>query len=75
MGRYGNLNYARLAKRGFLLGAALFALGVAGEILGRALAGGLPGWEDVLFVSAIYLGIAVGFVAVFSFGIVLPLTE
>ncbi|WP_049900334.1 DUF7860 family protein [Halococcus agarilyticus] len=75
MGRYGDLNYARLTKTGFALGVGLFALGVAGSAIGPAIAGPLPGWERTLLVEGEVAGILVAFVSVFGFGIVLPLTE
>ena len=75
MGRYGKLNYPKLTKRGFFLGVALFVLGGAGELIGHSLTNSLPGWEDMLFVDMIVLGIVIGFFSVILFGIVLPLTE
>ncbi|WP_049925818.1 DUF7860 family protein [Halopiger goleimassiliensis] len=75
MGRYGNLEYAFLTKTGFLVGAGMFALGALGEIVGRFVFHGLPGWEHLLFMYAEGLGILVGLFSVLLFGIVLPLTE
>ncbi|WP_435334557.1 hypothetical protein [Haloarchaeobius sp. TZWWS8] len=72
---HGNMDYPRLAKLGFLLGLGLFVGGAVAEVLGHALFGTLPAWEDALFTDSILLGIVVGFVSVFGFGIVLPLLE
>jgi hypothetical protein len=75
MGRYGNLDYERLTKIGFLLGVGLLVAGAAGELLGHALYGPLPAWENTLFTSAEGIGIALGLLSPFVFGIFLPLTE
>ena len=75
MARHGQINYARQAKRWFLLGAALLLFGIAGEVVGHVLLGDIPAWEDRLFVYAEGTGIVVGFLAVFLFGFLLPLTE
>jgi len=69
------IDYAAWAKWGFLLGVSLLAFGAGGEIIGHALVGDLPAWENTLFVYAEGTGIAVGFLAPVVFGIVLPLTE
>ncbi|WP_227375490.1 DUF7860 family protein [Haladaptatus halobius] len=75
MGRYGDLDYPKLTKTGFLLGVSLFALGALGEFVGATLYGSLPGWENVLFTDLEILGILLGLLSPFVFGIVLPLTE
>ncbi|MFC4438901.1 MULTISPECIES: DUF7860 family protein [Natrialbaceae] len=75
MGRYGNLDYASLAKTGFLLGLGLFAFGAGAELLGRALYDSLPAWEHALFVYCEGIGIAVAFFSPWIFGVLLPLTE
>jgi hypothetical protein len=69
------MDYASVTKRGFLLGLALFAIGVGGELLGRALLGGLPGWGSMLLVDMEALGILLCLLVPFVFGILLPLTE
>lgn len=75
MGRYGDLDYPRLAKRGFLLGLALLFVGAGGEALLPALVGPLPGWERALLLDVEILGLLVGFFSPLVFGIALPLTE
>jgi len=68
-------NHPLWAKRGFLAGLGLFLLGAGGEIVGHALFGTLPGWENTLLVDAEILGIALALLAPLVFGLVLPLTE
>jgi hypothetical protein len=75
MGRYKTLDYSRWTKLGFLFGFGLFALGAGGEIAGHALVGTLPAWENTLFVSAEAIGIVVGLLSPFVFGIALPLLD
>lgn len=75
MARYGNFDYAYLAKTGFLLGLALFAIGGGGGLLGHAFFEPLPAWESTLFLDLEVLGVLVGFVSPFLFGVFLPLTE
>lgn len=75
MTRYGDLNYAWWTKYGFLTGVFLFVLGGAASALLPALVGPIPGWERTLFFDAEVVGILIGFVSVFGFGIALPLTE
>jgi hypothetical protein len=74
-GRYGDIDYARLAKLGFALGVAAFAVGATGELAGRALYGSLPAWEDALFFDLEVLGIVLTLLSPFVFGVLLPLTE
>ncbi|WP_458207037.1 DUF7860 family protein [Haladaptatus sp. NG-SE-30] len=75
MGRYGDLDYPKLTKTGFFLGVALLTIGALGEIVGTALYGSLPGWENTLFTDLEILGILLGLLSPFVFGIFLPLTE
>ena len=75
MGRYGKLDYTKLTKMGFLLGVALVAVGALGELIGTSLYGSLPGWENMLFTDLEILGILLGLLSPFVFGIFLPLTE
>lgn len=72
--RRGNLDYAVVAKKGFLLGVVLFALGAVGEILGHAYLA-LPSVAEQAFFGMEVAGIAIGFLAPVVFGAVLPLTE
>ncbi|AEH36789.1 DUF7860 family protein [Halopiger xanaduensis] len=73
--RYGDLDYPFLTKAGFLFGVGLLALGAAAELIGHAVVGELPGWEDRLFTYSEALGILIAFFSVWIFGIYLPLTE
>lgn len=75
MDRYGNLDYPTLAKYGFLAGLGMFLVGGLGELVGHAVFSGLAGWEATLLVDLEVVGILVGLLAPFVFGIVLPLTE
>nr|WP_276273926.1 hypothetical protein [Halomicroarcula sp. GDY20] len=61
-----------MAKRGFLLGAGLFALGALGELAAHTLLGPLPGWGDLLLTDMEALGILIALFAPLVFGIVLP---
>lgn len=75
MGRYGDLDYPKLARRGLVLGVGLLLLGVLGEVVGSALFGPLPSWEHTLFMDLSAIGILIGLFAPIVFGVVLPLTE
>lgn len=75
MGRYGDLDYPRLTKTGFLLGFAMFAVGALGEIIGHAYFAPLPGWEETLLFDLEAIGLVIAFFSPFVFGILLPLTE
>jgi len=68
-------DYPALAKAGFFLGVALFALGGLGEVVGSAVFGGLPGWEQTVLFDMEVLGIAIGLLSPLVFGIVAPLVE
>jgi hypothetical protein len=74
-GRYGELDYPVLTKRSFLLGVALFGIGALGE-LGLSAAGlAVPEWERALLFDIELLGILIGLLSPFIFGVLLPLTE
>jgi len=75
MPNHASRDYSKLAKTGFLIGVALFAVGGLGEIAGSAVFGGLPGWEQTLLFDMEVLGIAFGLFSPFLFGIVAPLVE
>ncbi len=75
MGRYGNLDYPKLTKRGFFLGLAMLLVGATGEAFLPALVGPLPPWEDTLLLDLEILGLVVAFLSPIVFGFVLPLTE
>ena len=70
-----NMNYAAWTKHSFLLGVALLVIGVAGHVLGPAIQGSMPAWEATLFLDLEILGVLIGLIAPFTFGVVLPLTE
>jgi len=74
-GRYGNLDYPTLAKRGTLLGLCLFALGAAGELAVHALGTPIPAWEATLLFDAEVVGVALFLFSPIVFGVLLPLTE
>lgn len=69
------MDYPTLAKYGFLLGVAMFAIGGVGETAGTALYGELPGWLGMLFFDLEALGIVTGLFSPIIFGVALPLTE
>lgn len=75
MGRYGQIDYPTVTKRAFALGVGLFLLGALGEIVGHALFGTLPAWENTLLFDAEILGILIALLSPIVFGIVMPLTE
>jgi len=75
MGRYGNIDYPTMAKRGFLVGLALFLVGAVGGLVGPAVAGPLPQWETTLLFDLEVVGLLVGFFSPMLFGVALPLTE
>ena len=75
MGQYRNVDHATLAKRGFLLGVALFTVGVVGEVGGHALLGTLPALVNTLLVDMEAIGILLALFSPLVFGIVMPLIE
>mgnify|MGYP000533686504 CR=1 FL=1 len=75
MGHGTSLDYAKYTKRGFLFGLSLFLVGAIGDGIGSAVLGELPNWEQTTFFGFIVCGILVGFLSVFGFGILLPLTD
>ena len=75
MGRYGSLDYPRLAKRSFLFGFSLFLVGLVGQIALPALLDAPPAWELTLLLDLKALGVVVAFFCPLLFGVVLPLTE
>lgn len=75
MSSSNNFDHGRWAKNGFFLGVSLLLLGAFGEILGHLVFGGVPGWENTLFVYSEGVGVLIGFFSPFIFGIVLPLTK
>ncbi|MDX1746460.1 MAG: hypothetical protein R3324_11030, partial [Halobacteriales archaeon] len=59
MGRYGDLDYARLTKGGVILGGCLFLLGVSGEWAIHTMSIQVPAWEDTLFFDLEVIGLVV----------------
>ena len=70
-----NLDYAKIAKTGFLAGVGLFAVGVIGELAGHSLASSLPETIESALLTAEILGVVVAFFIPIVFGAVLPLME
>ncbi|MDS0476423.1 hypothetical protein [Natrinema sp. 1APR25-10V2] len=75
MERYSGRDYPELAKAGFFLGLALFVVGTGSELIGHAMFGSLPQWENTLFFALTIVGFAIGFASPFLFGIIMPLVE
>ncbi|WP_049922697.1 DUF7860 family protein [Halopiger djelfimassiliensis] len=75
MGHSMGLDYGRWTKNGFFLGLSMVIIGAALAGLGTYVFGSIPAWERTLAIDMMLVGIAVGFSAVFGFGILLPLTE
>ncbi|OAQ52276.1 hypothetical protein HTG_11685 [Natrinema mahii] len=75
MTHYSGHDYPKLAKTGFFVGLALFVVGTGSELVGHALFGSLPQWENTLLFAMALVGFAVGFASPFVFGIIMPLTE
>lgn len=74
-GRYGSIDYARIAKSGFLLGVVLLLVGALAEYTAHEVLAPVPEWELQLFFSIEVAGVLIGFFVPIVFGIVLPLTE
>jgi|AntRauMinimDraft_4_1070384.scaffolds.fasta_scaffold00162_34 hypothetical protein len=74
-GRYGDLDYSKTVKNGVLGGGLLVMLGFLGEEAGHLLYGDLTGALNTLFTTMEFGGIVIAMIAVFVFGIALPLTE
>lgn len=75
MGRYGDIDYARMTKGGVAVSVAAFALAFLLQAGAHATGVPLPGWETTLLTDVEYLSILGVVVSVFVFGIFLPLTE
>ena len=69
-----NLDYVDIAKKGFLLGVALFAVGTVGVVAGHAFVA-LPSVVERLFLGMEVTGVLVGLLVPIVFGAVLPLVE
>jgi len=68
-------DYPKLTKGGFLLGLSLLVIGALGEFIGHTYFAPMPGWEETLLLDLEVLGVLIGLLSPFVFGIVLPLTE
>ncbi|WP_222916922.1 hypothetical protein [Natrinema sp. SYSU A 869] len=75
MAHYSGHDYPKMAKTGFFLGLTLFVIGAGSELVGHAVFGSLPQWENTLFFALTMIGFAIGFTSPFVFGILMPLTE
>lgn len=73
--RSRSFDYAAIAKKGFLLGVALFALGSVGEVVGHAYLGSMPTSVERLFLGLEVTGVLLGLLVPIVFGAVLPLIE
>lgn len=69
------IDYAGVAKLGFVAGVVLFAAGGLGEIVLHSLVSTLPAWSVQMFFTLEVLGVVVGLLVPLVYGIVLPLTE
>lgn len=74
-GRYGDLDYSRAVKNGVMIGGGLIVFGFLAESIGHLLYGDLVGTFNTLFTAMEFGGVIVAMIAVFVFGIALPLTE
>jgi len=74
-GRYGELDYSAAVRNGVMIGGILLVVGILGEEAGHLILGDLTGTVNTLFTAMEFGGIIVAMIAVFIFGIVLPLTE
>jgi len=74
-GRYGTLDYSNAVRNGVLGGVLLIALGFLGEEAGRLLYGELTSILNTVFTAMEFGGIVIVMIAIFVFGIALPLTE
>lgn len=74
-GRYGDIDYSQAVKSGVILGGLLLVGGFLGESVGHLLYTDVTGTVDTIFTSMEIIGIAIAMIAVFVFGVALPLTE
>lgn len=74
-GRYGDLDNTRLTKVSFLLGVGMFVGAELGEFGLRTAGMSIPPWEHTLFLTMAGVGIVIGLLSPFVFGILLGLTE
>lgn len=69
-----NVQYADVAKKGFLVGLALFAVGAVGEVAGHAYVA-IPAMAEGLFFGMEVVGVVLALFVPIVFGAVLPLLE
>jgi hypothetical protein len=74
-GRYGELDYSTAVKNGVLIGGVLILIGFLGESAGHLIFGDLTGTLNTAFTAMEFGGVIVAMIAVFIFGVALPLTE
>jgi len=58
-----------------MIGGMLLVLGILGEEAGHLLYGDLTGTVNTLLTTMEFGGVIIGMIAIFVFGIALPLTE
>jgi len=58
-----SMNNEKLAKGGFLLGLAMFAVGALGELLAHSVFTKLPGWEQTLLFDMVVFGALIALLA------------
>lgn len=75
MGGQTRIDYRTSVRAGIGGGTVLFVGGLLGHIVGPALLGSLPEWETTLFTLMEATGILIAMLAVFVFGIAVPLVE
>lgn len=75
MGRYGTMNYVRLAKLGFAIGLTLFCTGAIGELILHSMWAEPPANVDQMLFWMEALGLIIGLFSPIIFGIFMPLTE
>lgn len=68
-------DYRTWVKSGVGIAVALFVIGELGQVLAPHLQSTVPDWETTLFVAISVVGILVGVLSVFVFGIAMPLME
>lgn len=73
MAATSSTDYGTWAKRGTILGTALFLLGAVGTAANGAVA--LPAWSGTVFTDLIGIGILVAVVSIFVVGVALPLVK
>ena len=73
--RSNSLDYAKIAKTGFLAGVGLSVAGAIGEFAGHSLVSSLSETIESALLTAEIIGVVVAFFVPIVFGAVLPLVE